>query len=333
MYAVTVLGATGTVGRKIIEILEERDFPINTLTLLASQKSAGKRITFKDQELATHDATQFDFTGQNIVFMAAGSKTARQYAHKAVEAGAVVFDVSSAFRMEKDIPLIIPTVNPQALQHMPRHIASGPNCVASPVATVLKPLHEAYGVERTVISTYQSVSGAGKKGMDELYDQTKNTYMNAPLTPATFDKPIAFNVIPRIDMALPNGITAEESKIALEIKKTLDPNIKVAVHCVRVPVFIGHCTSLTLELERDFNIEEAKKLLRESPHIILLEGEDNDEIITPREIAGEDAVYVCRVRRDASVENGLMLWTCSDNLRRGAALDIVEIAELYIKGN
>jgi aspartate-semialdehyde dehydrogenase len=331
-YKVAVVGATGNVGHEVLKILDERKFPASDVVALASARSAGKEVSYGDRDLKVQNLSTFDFKGVDIVFSAAGSDVSKEFAPKAAK-HAVVIDKTSLFRMEPDVPLIVPEVNPQALsEHTKRNIIAVPNCSTIQMVMALKPLHDAAGVKRVVVATYQSVSGSGKAAMDELFNQTKGVYINETPTPSVYAKQIAFNVIPQIDKFMDDGMTKEEWKMVAETKKILDPNIKVCASCVRVPVFIGHSEMVNVELERELSAKEAKALWRKFPGVTVVDLEQEDlEYVTPAEIQGEDDVYISRVREDISVENGLNFWCVSDNLRKGAALNAVQIAELLIK--
>ncbi len=331
MKKIALVGASGNVGRKILEIIHERNsFPDVSITPIGSQRSQGEKIHVLGQDKTVVHIDTIDFSHYDLAMFAAGSKTAETYIAKATQAGCPVIDCSSHYRMDPKVPLIIPPVNLHDVErYTEKGIISSANCIASPIATVLAPLHQITPIQRVVISTYQSVSGAGKEAMNELMHQTKAFYTTIPYERKVFKKDIAFNVLPMIDTVHPNGSTGEETKIILELKKVLDRNISFAVQSVRVPVFIGHCTSVFIEFEGAITPDQAKDALRLSPHVTVID--DIHNYYTPVEAAGEDQVYVSRLRYDPSVENGLILWTASDNLRRGAALDAVEIAEHLIK--
>ncbi len=331
-YKIAVVGATGNVGREILKILDERDFPVDDVVALASARSLGKEVSFGDQDLKIQDLATFDFTGTDIVLSSPGGKVSAEYSPKAVDAGAIVIDNTSYWRMDPDVPLIVPEVNPEALADVKKGIIANPNCVALPMVMALKPLHDAATIKRVVVSTYQSVSGSGKEAMDELFNQTKGVYMNETAVPSVYPKKIAFNVIPHIDDFMDDGMTKEEWKVVAEIKKILDPKIKVCASCVRVPVFVGHSQMVNVEFENEMSAMQAKELFREFEGITLIDLEQEElEYMTPQEVQGEDDVYVSRVREDITVENGLNFWCVSDNLRKGAALNTVQIAELFIK--
>ncbi|MEK9677409.1 MAG: aspartate-semialdehyde dehydrogenase [Rhodospirillaceae bacterium] len=326
-----VVGATGNVGREMLQILAERDVPANAVTAVASVRSAGAEVSYgEDDVLKVHNLDDFNFEGTDIVLSSAGASISEQFAPRAADAGAVVIDNTSRFRMEPDVPLVVPEVNPEAIaQYRQRNIIANPNCSTIQMVVALKPLHDAAGIRRVVVSTYQSVSGAGKAGMDELFNQTRGVYMNEPENKfqEKFTKPIAFNVIPHIDVFMEDGSTKEEWKMMVETKKILDPYIQVHATCVRVPVFIGHAEAVNIELETPLDADEARALLREAPGVALVDHREDEGYVTPSECAGEDPVYVSRVREDPTIENGLSLWVVSDNLRKGAALNTVQIAE------
>ncbi len=332
-YKVAIAGATGNVGREVLNILHERNFPVDELIPLASSRSVGREVSFGDSDVKVQDMAKFDFKGVDIVLSSPGGAVSAQYSPIAAAAGAVVIDNTSHFRMEPDVPLIVPEVNPEAIKdHTKRNIIANPNCSTIQMVVALKPIHDAAGIKRVVVSTYQSVSGSGKSAMDELFNQTKGIYMNETPTPSVYPKQIAFNAIPQIDKFMDDGMTKEEWKMVVETKKILDPAIKVCASCVRVPVFIGHSEMVNLELENELSAAQAKELWREFDGVTVVDLEHEDlEYVTPLEVQGEDDVYVSRIREDISVENGLNFWCVSDNLRKGAALNTVQIAELLIK--
>ncbi len=331
-YKVAVVGATGNVGREVLNILHERNFPVDDIVALASSRSVGREVSFGDKDIKIQDLDKFDFKGTDIVLSSPGGAVSAKYSPIAAKAGAVVIDNTSHFRMDPDVPLIVPEVNPHAIKdHGKRNIIANPNCSTIQMVVALKPLHDAAKIKRVVVSTYQSVSGSGKEAMDELFNQTKGIYMNASPEPSVYPKQIAFNVIPQIDVFMEDGMTKEEWKMVVETKKILDPSIKVCASCVRVPVFVGHSEMVNVELEKEISAAEAKQLFRDFQGITLVDLEHEDlEYVTPQEVQGEDDVYVSRVREDISVENGLNFWCVSDNLRKGAALNTVQIAELLI---
>ncbi|MCB9991944.1 MAG: aspartate-semialdehyde dehydrogenase [Rhodospirillales bacterium] len=331
-YKIAVVGATGNVGHEMLNILHERDFPVSDVVALASSRSLGREVSFGDHDLKVQDLATFDFTGTDIVLSSPGAKVSAEFAPKAGKAGAVVIDNTSHFRMDPDVPLVVPEVNPQAIAGFNRkNIIANPNCSTIQMVVALKPLHDLAGIKRVVVSTYQSVSGAGKAAMDELFNQTKGIYMNQDPKAETFQKTIAFNVIPQIDVFMDDHMTREEWKMVAETKKIMDSKIKVCANCVRVPVFIGHAEMVNVEFERDISATEAKKALRDAPGVTLIDLESEMEYVTPQEIQGEDNVFVSRVREDATVENGLNFWCVADNLRKGAALNAVQIAECLVK--
>ncbi len=329
-YKVVVAGATGNVGREMLNILAEREFPVDEIVALASRRSLGTEVSFGDKTLKCKDLDTFDFTGWDIALFAIGSDATKIYAPKAAAAGCIVIDNSSLYRYDPDVPLIVPEVNAEAIHgYSKKNIIANPNCSTAQMVVALKPLHDRAKILRVVVSTYQSVSGAGKEGMDELWNQTKAIYNptdNVP--PSKFPKQIAFNVIPHIDVFLDSGETKEEWKMVAETKKILDPKIKVTATCVRVPVFVGHSEAINIETEEFLDWQEAQDILREAPGIMLVDKREPGGYITPIECVGEFATYVSRVRQDSTIDNGLNLWCVSDNLRKGAALNAVQIAEL-----
>jgi aspartate-semialdehyde dehydrogenase len=329
-YKVVVAGATGNVGREMLNILAEREFPVDEIAALASRKSLGTEVSFGDKTIKTKDLDTFDFTGWDIALFAVGSGPTKEYAPKAAAAGCIVIDNSSLYRYDPDIPLIVPEVNADAIHgYKNRNIIANPNCSTAQMVVALKPLHDRAKIKRVVVATYQSVSGAGKEGMDELWDQTKAVYNPVQeVPPKKFSKQIAFNVIPHIDVFLDSGETKEEWKMVAETKKILDPKIKVTATCVRVPVFVGHSEAINIEFEDFLDWQEAQDILREAPGVMLVDKREPGGYITPIECVGEYATYVSRVRQDSTIENGLSLWCVSDNLRKGAALNAVQIAEL-----
>ena len=329
-YKVVVAGATGNVGREMLNILAEREFPVDEIAVLASRKSLGTEVSFGDKTIKTKDLDTFDFTGWDIALFAVGSDATKIYAPKAAAAGCVVIDNSSLYRYDPDVPLIVPEVNAEAIHgYAKKNIIANPNCSTAQMVVALKPLHDRAKITRVVVATYQSVSGAGKEGMDELWDQTKAVYNpTSEVPPKKFSKQIAFNVIPHIDVFLDSGETKEEWKMVAETKKILDPKIKVTATCVRVPVFVGHSEAINIETEEFLDWQEAQDILREAPGIMLVDKREPGGYITPIECVGEFATYVSRVRQDSTIENGLNLWCVSDNLRKGAALNAVQIAEL-----
>jgi len=335
-YNVAVAGATGAVGSEIIQILEQRNFPIDNLYLLASSKSKGKKLEFKEKEIIVDDLAEFDFSKAHIGLFSPGGKISAEYAPKAAKAGCIVIDNTSHFRMQKNIPLIVPEVNANTLEEFFQdeeriNIISNPNCSTIQMVVALKPLHEKSIINRVVVSTYQAVSGAGKTGMDELFNQTQNVYANQELKKEKFTKQIAFNAIPHIGAFLENGNTEEEQKMIDETKKILDEGIKVSATCVRTAVFIGHSEAINIEFDSPMDSKEAHDILSNSDGISVIDHRKDEGYVTPVEIAGEDKVYISRIRNDDSIDNGLSLWVVSDNLRKGAALNAVQIAETIIK--
>ena len=329
-YRVAVVGATGAVGQEMLKTLEERAFPADDVIALASERSAGQNVSFgEENELKVQDLANFDFKGTDIVMSSPGAAVSAQHSPRAARAGAVVVDNTSQFRMDPDVPLVVPEVNPDALAgYSRRNIVANPNCSTIQMVLALKPLHDLAEIKRVVVATYQSVSGGGKEAMDELFNQTRGIYVNDPMTKEVFTKQIAFNVIPHIDSFMEDGSTKEEWKMVVETKKILDPAIKVSATCVRVPVFIGHAEAVNLEFETPISAADARAALRDQPGISVIDHRADEGYVTPAECAGEDLVYVSRVREDPTVDYGLSLWVVSDNLRKGAALNAVQIAEL-----
>jgi len=330
-YRVAVVGATGNVGREMLNILAERQFPADEIAAVASGRSTGLTIDYGDsgRELKVRNLEHFDFAGWDMALFAAGSAVSRAYAHVAAAAGCTVIDNSSYFRMDPDVPLIVPEVNPEAIDgYARRNIIANPNCSTAQMVVALKPLHDAAVIKRVVVATYQSVSGAGKAGMDELFEQSRNIFVGDSAEARTFTKQIAFNVIPHAGDFLDDGSTTEEWKLVVETKKILDPKIKVHATCVRVPVFVGHSEAINIEFEKELSAADAQAILREAPGIMLVDKREDGGYVTPIECVGEYATYVSRVREDPTVDNGLSLWCVSDNLRKGAALNAVQIAEL-----
>jgi len=329
-YKVVVVGATGNVGREMLNILHERAFPIDEIAALASRKSLGSEVSFGDKTLITRDLASFDFKGWDIALFAIGSQATKEFAPKAAAAGCVVIDNSSLYRYDPDVPLIVPEVNADAITgYAKKNIIANPNCSTAQMVVALKPLHDRARIKRVVVSTYQSVSGAGREGMDELWDQTKSIYN--PVTdvpPKTFQKQIAFNVIPQIDVMMDDGTTKEEWKMVAETKKIMDPKIKVTATCVRVPVFVGHSEAINIEFEDFLDEDEARDILRESPGVLVIDKREDGGYVTSIECVGDYATFVSRIRQDSTVENGINLWCVSDNLRKGAALNAVQIAEV-----
>ena len=328
-YRVVVAGATGNVGREMLNILAEREFPVDKIVALASRKSLGSECSYGDKTLKTKDLDTFDFTGWDIALFAIGSEATAIYAPRAAKAGCVVIDNSSLYRYDPDVPLVVPEVNPEAvLGYSKKNIIANPNCSTAQMVVALKPLHDRATIKRVVVSTYQSVSGAGKEGMDELWDQTKGMYVpGQEREPSKFTKQIAFNVIPHIDKFLDSGETKEEWKMVAETKKILDPKVKVTATCVRVPVFVGHSEAINIEFEEFLDEDEARDILREAPGIMVIDKREDGGYVTPIECVGDYATFISRIRQDSTIENGLNLWCVSDNLRKGAALNAVQIAE------
>jgi aspartate-semialdehyde dehydrogenase len=328
-YKVAVVGATGAVGREILTTLSEREFPADDVVALASERAAGSRVAFgEDGELKVQDLSRFDFKGSEIVLSSPGAKVSAEHSPRAARAGAVVIDNTSHFRMDPDVPLVVPEVNPDAIAgYERRHIIANPNCSTIQMVVALKPLHELARIKRVVVATYQSVSGSGKDAMDELFNQTRGVFVNERVRPEIFPKQIAFNAIPHIDVFMEDGSTKEEWKMMVETKKILDPAIKLSATCVRVPVFIGHAEAINVEFESPISEDEAREALRHAAGITLIDRRVDEGYVTPAECVGEDPVFVSRVRSDPTVENGLSLWVVADNLRKGAALNAVQIAE------
>jgi aspartate-semialdehyde dehydrogenase len=330
-YRVAVVGATGNVGREMLNILAERQFPLADIAAVASSRSTGDVIDFGDsgKELKVQNIEHFDFGEWDIALFAAGSEASKTYAPIAAAAGCTVIDNSSYFRMDPDVPLIVPEVNPEAIDgYRAKNIIANPNCSTAQMVVALKPLHDVARIKRVVVATYQSVSGAGKAGMDELFEQSRNIFVGDSNEPRKFTKQIAFNVIPHIDSFLEDGSTKEEWKMVVETKKILDSSIKVSATCVRVPVFVGHSEAVNVEFEEEISAEEAQAILREAPGVMLIDKREDGGYVTPVECVGEYATFVSRVREDPTVDSGLSLWIVSDNLRKGAALNAVQIAEL-----
>jgi aspartate-semialdehyde dehydrogenase len=328
-YKVVVVGATGNVGREMLNILDERKFPVDELAVLASRKSMGTEVSFGEKTLKTKDLDTFDFTGWDIALFAVGSDATKKYAPVAAKSGCIVIDNSSLYRYDPDVPLIVPEVNPEAIHgYSKKNIIANPNCSTAQMVVALKPLHDRARIKRVVVSTYQSVSGAGKGGADELWDQTKSIYNPTDdKPPKTFTKQIAFNVIPHIDVFLDSGETKEEWKMVAETKKIVDPKIKVTATCVRVPVFVGHSESINIEFEDFLDEDEARDILREAAGVMVIDKREDGGYVTPVECVGDYATFISRIRQDSTIDNGINLWCVSDNLRKGAALNAVQIAE------
>ncbi|MEY1557462.1 aspartate-semialdehyde dehydrogenase [Yoonia sp. R2331] len=329
-YKVVVVGATGNVGHEMLNILAERSFPVDEIAVLASRRSLGTEVTFGDKTLKTKDLDTFDFTGWDMALFAVGSEATKKYAPVAAKAGCVVIDNSSLYRYDPDVPLIVPEVNADAIHgYAKKNIIANPNCSTAQMVVALKPLHDRATIKRVVVSTYQSVSGSGKAGMDELWDQTKGMYVpGQEKDPETFTKQIAFNVIPHIDVFLDDGSTKEEWKMVAETKKIVDKAIKVTATCVRVPVMVGHSESVNIEFEEFLDEDEARDILRTAPGIMVIDKREDGGYVTPVECVGDYATFISRIRQDSTIENGLNLWCVSDNLRKGAALNAVQIAEV-----
>lgn len=335
MVNVAVVGATGNVGREMLQTLAERNFPVDEVYALASSKSVGKEVSFGEEKvLKVQNLADFDFHGVDIALMSAGGGVSEKFAPKIAEAGCVVIDNSSQWRMDPDVPLVVPEVNPEAIAgYKKKNIIANPNCSTIQMVVPLAALHKAFHIERVVVSTYQSVSGAGKEAMDELFNQTRGIFMNQMPSEnqKKFTKQIAFNVIPHIDVFLDDGSTKEEWKMTVETKKILDPKIKVHANCARVPVFVGHAEYVNIETTDEISDTAATEILRETPGVIVIDSRENGGYPTPAEVAGEGEVYVSRIRSDATVDNGLSFWCVADNLRKGAALNAVQIAEVLVR--
>jgi aspartate-semialdehyde dehydrogenase len=330
-FKVAIVGATGNVGREMLNILEERGFPVSEVVALASRRSLGTEVSFGDKTLKCKVLENYDFSDTDICLMSAGGNISKEWSPKIGAKGCIVIDNSSAWRYDQDVPLIVPEVNPDAIVgYKKRNIIANPNCSTAQMLVALKPLHDAAKITRIVVSTYQSVSGAGKEGMDELFTQTRAVFVADPVENKKFTKRIAFNVIPHIDVFMEDGYTKEEWKMVAETKKMLDPKIKVTATCVRVPVFIGHSESINIEFENPISADEAREILRNAPGCLVIDTKEDGGYATPIDCAGEDATYISRIREDITVENGLAIWVVSDNLRKGAALNAIQIAELLV---
>jgi aspartate-semialdehyde dehydrogenase len=328
---VAVVGATGMVGQEVLSILAERLFPVDEIFALASRNSLGREVSFGDRTLKCKDLAQFDFSKATIAIFAAGGDVSKEYAPKAAAAGCIVIDNSSAFRLDADVPLVVPEVNAEAVDGFKkRNIIANPNCSTAQLVVALKPLHDRARIKRVVVSTYQSVSGAGKEAADELFRQTKGIFVGDDATPEQFTKQIAFNVIPHIDVFLEDGSTKEEFKMTAETKKILDPKIKLTATAVRVPVFVGHSEAVNVEFEEPLDAREARKILREAPGCLVVDKREDGGYVTPVECVGDFATFISRIRDDQTVDNGINMWVVSDNLRKGAALNAVQIAELLL---
>jgi aspartate-semialdehyde dehydrogenase len=330
-WKVAVVGATGNVGREMMNILAEREFPASEVVPLASRKSVGKEVSYGDRTLKCKALEHFDFKGTDIVLMSAGAAVSGEWSPKIGAAGPVVIDNSSKWRMDPDVPLVVPEVNATAIGKFgKKNIIANPNCSTAQMVVVLKPLHDVARIKRVVVATYQSVSGAGKEGMDELFSQTRGIFVTDSVEPRKFTKQIAFNIIPHIDAFMDDGYTKEEWKMAAETRKILDPDIKVTATCVRVPVFVGHSEAINVEFERPLSPDQARDILREAPGCMVVDKREDGGYVTPVECVGDYATFVSRIRKDPTVENGLALWCVSDNLRKGAALNAIQIAEILI---
>ena len=328
-YRIVVVGATGNVGREMLNILAERQFPADEVAVLASRKSMGTEVSFGDKTLTTKDLDTFDFTGYDIAFFAVGSDATKKYAPLAAKQGCVVIDNSSLYRYDPDVPLVVPEVNPEAVMgYAKKNIIANPNCSTAQMVVALKPLHDRAKIKRVVVSTYQSVSGSGKEAIDELWNQTKGVYVpGQEVAPKAYPKQIAFNVIPHIDVFMDSGDTKEEWKMVAETKKIVDPSIKVTATCVRVPVFVGHSESINIEFEDFLDEDEARDILREAPGCMVIDKREDGGYVTQIECVGDFATFISRIRQDVTIDNGLNMWVVSDNLRKGAALNAVQIAE------
>jgi len=330
-YNIAIVGATGNVGQEMLNILAERKFPAKEVFAIASSRSIGREVSYGDTTIKCHDLEQFDFSKCQFALMSAGGSISTEWGLKIGATGCVVIDNSSAWRYDIDVPLIVPEVNPDDIDGFTKkNIIANPNCSTAQLVVALKPLHDAATVKRVVVSTYQSVSGAGKEAMDELFNQTKGIYVNQPAAPEKFTKQIAFNVIPHIDEFMEDGTTKEEWKMVAETKKMIDPKIKLTATAVRVPVFVGHAEAVNIEFENPITADEARKILRDSPGVLVVDKREDGGYVTPVECVGDFATFVSRIREDTTIENGLNLWVVSDNLRKGAALNTVQIAETMI---
>jgi aspartate-semialdehyde dehydrogenase len=329
-YKIAVVGATGNVGREMLSVLAERQFPVSEVVALASTRSVGTEVSFGDGTLKVKALDYYDFKGTDICLMSAGGAVAKEWAPKIAAQGCLVIDNSSAWRMDREVPLVVPEVNADALNGIKKGIIANPNCSTAQLVVALKPLHDLAKIKRVVVATYQSVSGAGKEGMDVLFRQTRAIFVADPIEVEKFTKQIAFNVIPHIDVFLDSGYTKEEWKMTVETQKILDPDIQLIATCVRVPVFIGHSEAVNIEFERPITAEKARAALRAAPGVLVVDKREDGGYVTPQECAGEDATFVSRIRKDPTVEHGLSLWVVSDNLRKGAALNAVQIAECLV---
>ena len=330
-YRIAIVGATGNVGREVLSILAERDFPADDVVALASRRSQGTEVSFGDKTLKVKALDNYDFSNTDIAIMSAGGSLSTEWAPKIGAAGCVVIDNSSAFRYDPDVPLIVPEVNADDIVGFSKkNIIANPNCSTAQLVVALKPLHDKATIKRVVVSTYQSVSGAGKEAMEELFNQSRAVFVADPIEAQKFTKRIAFNCIPHIDVFMDSGETKEEWKITAETKKMLDPNIKVTATAVRVPVFVSHSEAVNIEFENEISADEAREILRQSPGCLVVDKREDGGYVTPYEAAGEDATYISRIREDSTIDNGLNMWVVSDNLRKGAALNTVQIAELLL---
>jgi aspartate-semialdehyde dehydrogenase len=330
-FKIAVAGATGNVGREMLNILEERGFPADEVVALASRRSVGTEVSYGDRTLKVKSLDTHDFSDTDICLMSAGGTVSKEWSPRIGRQGCVVIDNSSAWRYDAEVPLIVPEVNPAAIDGFSKkNIIANPNCSTAQLLVAIKPLHDRAKIKRIVVATYQSVSGAGKEGMDELFEQTRAVFVADPISTKKFTKRIAFNVIPHIDVFMEDGTTKEEWKMVAETKKMLDPKIKLTATCVRVPVFIGHSEAVNIEFEEPITADEAREILREAPGCLVIDKREDGGYVTPLESAGEDATYISRIREDSTVENGLNMWIVSDNLRKGAALNAVQIAELLV---
>jgi aspartate-semialdehyde dehydrogenase len=331
-FRIAIAGATGNVGREMLNILEERGFPADEVVALASRRSIGTEVSYGDRTLKVKALDTYDFSDTDICLMSAGGNVSKEWSPKIGRQGCVVIDNSSAWRYDQDVPLIVPEVNPDAVSSFTKkNIIANPNCSTAQMVVAMKPLHDRARIRRAVVATYQSVSGAGKEAMDELFTQTRAVFVADPVEAKKFTKRIAFNVIPHIDVFMEDGQTKEEWKMVAETKKILDPKIKVTATCVRVPVFISHSEAINLEFDEPITADEARDILREAPGCLVVDKRENGGYVTPIEAAGEDATYISRIREDPTIDNGLNLWVVSDNLRKGAALNAVQIAELLLE--
>jgi len=330
-FKVAVAGATGNVGREMLSVLAERQFPASEVVALASTKSVGVDVSYGDKTLKVKALDYYDFKGTDLCLMSAGGAVSKIWSPKIAAAGCLVIDNSSQWRMDREVPLVVPEVNASALDHgIKKGIIANPNCSTAQLVVALKPLHDEATIKRVVVATYQSVSGAGKDAMDELFRQTRAVFVSDPIETEKFTKQIAFNVIPHIDVFLDSGYTKEEWKMMVEVQKILDPDIQLTVTCVRVPVFIGHSEAVNVEFEKPITAQRARAILREAPGVLVIDKHEDGGYATPIDAAGEDATYVSRIRKDPTVEHGLAMWVVSDNLRKGAALNAVQIAECLI---